>query len=82
MKVKCLKLKKWVTCVVKMCKKCPNPNNSNLKWGTCHNGCLKRYSVILNLEDQNNTLIKTKISYGLFVSLQKGMGSHWPSCIH
>ncbi len=35
MKVKCLKLKKWVTSATKMCKKWPS-SNPTLKWRTCH----------------------------------------------
>ncbi len=46
-------------------------NNPSLKWGTCHN---VKYVATLNPEDQNNTLIKSGINYGLFVSLLKGDG--------
>jgi hypothetical protein len=41
-------------------------NNPTLKWERCHNG---KYVATLNPEDQNNTLIKNGINYGLFVSL-------------
>jgi len=52
-------------------------NNPNLKWGTCHTNkyvVTSKIIVTLNLEDQNNTLIKTRISYGLFISLPEGDG--------
>jgi len=52
-------------------------NNPNLKWGTCHTNkyvVASKIIITLNLEDENNTIIKTKINYGLYVSLLKGDG--------
>jgi hypothetical protein len=46
-------------------------NNPTLKWGTYHNG---KYVATLNPKDQNNTLIKSGINYGLSVSLLEGDG--------
>ncbi len=41
MKEKCHKQKKHGWRVTKMCKNDQVQNNPALKWGTCHNGCLK-----------------------------------------
>jgi len=46
-------------------------NNPTLKWGTCHNG---KYVATLNPKYQNNTLIKSGIDYGPFMSLLEGDG--------
>ncbi len=39
-----------------------------------HEPKVKVATITLNLEDQNNALIKTRISYGLFVSVPEGDG--------
>jgi hypothetical protein len=50
-------------------------NNPTLKWGTHHNGkyvVASKINCYPNIEVQNNTLIKMRINYGLFVSLVEG----------